>query len=278
MILQTLIFSVLGADEGCFGFAMNETDCPEPNDFQGGFDRGRLPPTLPFTNAIPNEHDCSYLENEKANLPLYLPARRLSPQELDAVLSNGIRRSGFFLYHTACANCTACEPSRVDVRTFVWRESFRRVLNRGERTLQVRIARPSLDEKRLELFNLHREERGLGERGYQYQSTDYESFLVESSCSETAELSFWHQDSLVAVSIVDCGQVSLSAVYTFFDPSFSKLSIGTYSILKQIELALASGRQYVYLGMYVARNPHLNYKSRFLPQERFVAGQWVRFT
>ncbi len=35
------------------------------------------------------------------------------------------------------------------------------------------------------------------------------------------ELSFWDNDRFVGASIVDCGVESISAVYTYFDPSYS---------------------------------------------------------
>jgi len=150
-------------------------------------------------------------------------------------------------------------------------------LKRGNQSLEIRIARPVSDEQRLALFNLHRTERGLGAAESIYGSEDYENFLVDTCLAESVELSFWMNDELIAVSIVDCGRTSLSAVYTYFDPRHSKLSVGTYSILKQIEFARHTGRQFAYLGMYVAENRHLSYKSRFTPQERWIDGKWVEF-
>jgi arginine-tRNA-protein transferase len=80
---------------------------------------------------------------------------------------------------------------------------------------------------------------------------------------------------LIAVSIVDLGDTSTSAVYTFFDPTEHRYSPGTFAILRQIKWAEQTGREFVYLGMYVAANRHLNYKSRFGPQQRFIDGSWV---
>ena len=80
-----------------------------------------------------------------------------------------------------------------------------------------------------------------------------------------------------AISIVDIGRTSTSAVYTHFDPRASRYSLGTYAILRQIEWARENGRQYVYLGMFVADNQHLNYKARFLPQQRLIEGRWYEF-
>jgi arginine-tRNA-protein transferase len=201
----------------------------------------------------------------------------LTLDEFDQCLASGIRRSGVFLYHTACDQCNACEPSRIDVHKFVWRDSFHRVLKRGDQCLKIQAANPSLDDERLMVFNLHRTQRGLGDADSQYRPEDYENFLVDTCLSQTVELSFWLGEKLVAISIVDCGLISLSAVYTYFDPLHSKLSLGTYSILKQIEFARDTGRQYAYLGMYVSENRHLSYKARFTPQERWVVDKWVAF-
>ena len=58
----------------------------------------------------------------------------------------------------------------------------------------------------------------------------------------------------------------------------SRYSLGTYAILKQLQWAKESGRKFVYLGMYVANNSHLNYKARFGPQERLFDGKWQEVT
>jgi len=256
---------------------MDDPNSSEPIPPPETANASRFPQSLPIADTLSNVHECSYLEDRTASLPLKLPARLLSLDEFDHCLARGIRRSGVFLYHTSCDQCTACEPSRIDVGKFIWRDSFKRVLKRGDQCLMIRAANPSLDDQRLAVFNLHRTQRGLGDPESQYRPEDYESFLVDTCLSQSIELSFWLNETLVGISIVDCGRTSLSAVYTYFDPSHSKLSLGTYSILKQIEFACDTGRQYAYLGMYVSDNRHLSYKARFTPQERWVVDQWVAF-
>lgn len=206
-----------------------------------------------------------------------LPASLLSQAQFDDALESGMRRAGVFLYYTECPDCQACEPSRLDVHCFRWTDSWRRIKNRGDKVVTTKIRPPSVDEERLDLFNRHRNVRGLGASDTAYEIRDYESFLVETCCRYTLELEYRIEDRLVAVSIIDCGEKSVSAVYTYFDPDYSKLSLGTYSILKQIEFVKGTGRQYVYLGMYVAENQHLNYKARFTPQQRWIGGRWVDF-
>ena len=37
------------------------------------------------------------------------------------------------------------------------------------------------------------------------------------------------------------------------------------------------GERHLYLGLYIADNVHMSYKSRFQPNERLIDGRWVRF-
>ncbi len=217
--------------------------------------------------------DCPYLPKAIARMPLRLPIGELDGAALDSLLALGYRRTGDFLYRTQCPMCQACEPTRLVVQQFDWSRSFRRVLRRGDADLAMSIGPPQCDAERIELFNRHRHVRGLACDDEPVDERSYRAFLVESCC-ESIELTFIYQGQLVAVAVVDVGQDSLSAVYTHFDPQLHRYSLGTYAVLKQIEYAAATGRTYVYLGMYVAANSHLNYKSRFQPQQRLVQGKW----
>ncbi len=129
---------------------------------------------------------------------------------------------------------------------------------------------------RVELFNEHRNQRALNASGEPVDAPAYRSFLVETCC-ETKELSIAIGDRLVGISIMDVGRQSTSAVYTHFAPEASRYSLGTFAILKQVQWARRSSRRFVYLGMYVAANRHLNYKARFMPQQRLHDGRWIDF-
>lgn len=234
-------------------------------------------PLLRWHTLDSEEHPCSYLDARMARTPLCYPSRMLTAEELDGVLAEGKRRSGFFFYHTACIDCQACEPSRLHVPTFKLNATRRRIERKGMAVLSEFFGAPKLDQQRLALFNLHRSSRGLNRNEDEYTASDMEGFLVNTSCP-TLELSFWIKNRLAAVSIVDCGADSLSAVYTYFDPEFSHLSLGTYAIIRQLRWAERTHRNWLYLGMYVAQNRHLNYKGTYLPQQRFKQGNWDEIT
>ena len=231
---------------------------------------------LPMLELSDHLHDCVYRPSQQARMPLLCPTRKLTPSELDVQLAAGRRRSGSFVYYTACPTCSACEPARLHVQRFQMSRSMKRVLKMGDQRLGLRIGLPSGDASRLDLFNRHRLQRNLAASNDAYTVDDFHGFLVESCC-DTYELSFWDRELLVACTIVDVGLESVSAVYTYFDPCYADLSPGTYSILKQIEWTAELGKRYLYLGMYVADNQHLRYKARFTPQDRFVHGEWITY-
>ncbi len=217
--------------------------------------------------------ECPYLAGLTARMPLRLPIGELDGPALDSLLALGYRRTGDFLYRTECAGCQACEPIRVLVGQFVWSRSLLRVLRRGDAALAMSVGPAQCDSQRIELFNRHRQTRSLALGDEPVDDAAYGSFLVDSCC-KSIEMTFTLDRRLVAVAIVDVGHDSLSAVYTHFDPDFRRYSLGTYAVLKQIQYAASSGRTFVYLGMYVAANSHLNYKARYLPQQRFIQGRW----
>ena len=230
-----------------------------------------LPVVVDETNV------CPYLPDQMARMPLRIPSLPVSPSFLDRILAEGYRRSGRFFYRTQCAKCQACEAIRLELAKFRPSRSQRRAEKLGDRELQFQVALPQLDAQRVLLFNKHRAMRNLDHGGPPIDSEDYEGFLLNSPAS-LLEISFWLANRLIAISITDVGEESLSAVYCFFDPDYSHLSPGTYAIMKQVELARKHGLKYVYLGLYVAENRHLNYKGRYLPHQRLQAGQWRDFT
>lgn len=219
---------------------------------------------------------CPYLPEQTARMPLCIAIEEVTPRRMDELLAAGYRRTGRFFYRTVCPECQACEPIRVHADRFVANRSQRRAEKLGDHELKLHLGPPQLDRRRIALFNAHRSARGLDHGGNVIDGADYQGFLLDAPV-ESVELSFWYQNELIAVSILDVGETSLSAVYCYFDPSAAKFSPGTFSILKQLRIARQLQRPWLYLGLYVEANAHLNYKARFRPNQRLVAGAWQDF-
>ncbi len=235
-----------------------------------------VPSTPPEVLVHDELSRCPYLAGRVARMPLRLPVRKLSRDELDQRLREGDRRQGFVLYRTLCPRCKACEPIRLDVSSFVPSRSQRRTFQRADGVLRTEVGPLVVDARRVELYNAHKQGRGLGDGQPKIDGEGYRDFLV-SSCSESFELRYFLGDELVGIAVTDRGRRSLSAVYCHYDPGHVALGIGTFSILKQVELCKSWGIAHLYLGLYIAESEHMAYKARFLPHERLIDGTWLKF-
>lgn len=208
-------------------------------------------------------------------LPLRMPTARLPPDLFDQLLEQGDRRSGPLLYRPSCPACNACEAIRVHVPSFRPTRSQRRAARRNEDVTVERL-RPSVSAEHLRLYNRHSRERGLSLREQPATETDYRFFLVETSV-DSWEVRYLVGGRLIAVSILDFGDRSVSSVYHYFDPGEARRSMGVFSVLREIELCRELGMEWYYLGLYVEACAHLNYKAEYHPHQRRIGGVWHHF-
>ena len=180
------------------------------------------------------------------------------------------------MYRTACPGCRACEPIRIEVEHFVPNRAQRRALQRGNARLTVEVGDPIADARRVELYNRHKQLRGLANDREGIDLEGYREFLVVSCC-ESFELRYFLDGLLIGVALVDRSDEALSAVYCYYDPACEPLGVGTFSVLKQVELCKAWGLPYLYLGLYIAESERMRYKARFLPHQRRIDGVWRTF-
>jgi arginine-tRNA-protein transferase len=238
---------------------------------------GRLLAVTPPEIVVRDEEDaCAYLPGRRARQPLRQPIRPLTGAEFDVRLAAGDRRAGTLLYNQACPACAACEALRVDVRAFAPSRSQRRARAKGDAAVRVELGPIEVDDARIALYRAHESGRGLDHEGRPPIDTlEYESYFA-GSCVEGFEVRYLVEGRLAGVAITDRGARALSAVYTFWNPAHAALSLGTYSILTQIELARRWDLDWLYLGLAISQNRSMAYKLAFMPHERRVGGTWRR--
>ncbi|KAJ1895447.1 Arginyl-tRNA--protein transferase 1 [Kickxella alabastrina] len=83
---------------------------------------------------------------------------------------------------------------------------------------------------------------------------------------------YYIDGKLAAVSVLDILPSCVSAVYFFYDPEFSPLSMGTYSALREMALVrelhcIVPSLQYYYLGYYIPGCNKMTYKGRWRPAD-----------
>jgi len=214
-------------------------------------------------------------------------ASALDPSVYETLLAEGWRRSGSTFYRDVCAGCRLCVPIRLDSSSFSPSRSQRRAA-RLNADVSVEAVAPTFSEERYRLYRAylgarHRPEGdGLPPHGEDFERASYEAFLLGSplfdSVGEDASRIVEYRDgagTLLATGYVDVLPGGLSSVYFAFDPAESRRSLGTWSVLRELDLARELGKRYYYLGFWVPGSPKMDYKASFRPFERAHAGAWV---
>lgn len=92
------------------------------------------------------------------------------------------------------------------------------------------------------------------------------TFLARDRSSEPCEmlqLSGRHGGRLIAASFFDVGSTSVSGIYAVFDPDESNRGLGTFTMLKEIEFAVSTGKEFYYQGYCYNGSSFYDYKKRF---------------
>jgi arginine-tRNA-protein transferase len=228
---------------------------------------------------------CPYLPGkEERKVFTHLVGERAG--ELNDLLTHGgFRRSQSIAYRPACDACRACVSVRVIAGEFQPSRNMRRVLeSNADLVGDMRDATPSSEQ--YSVFRGYLDSRHRDGGMADMTVLDY-AMMIEDSHVQTRIVEYRKRgpDSgitgrgagqLLAVALVDVLSDGLSMVYSFFDPDEADRSLGTFMILDHIARAKRMGLDYVYLGYWVRGSKKMDYKGRFLPQERLLPSGWVR--
>ncbi len=188
----------------------------------------------------------------------------------------GFRRSHMFAYRPACRGCDACVPVRVDTRAHAPSKSQRRIQRRNaDLTVEVRPAQASAEQYAVFARYLTARHND-GEMAGMAQS-DYRDMLEQTAVSTHIAEFRDPERTLIGACIFDLLDDGTSAVYTYFEPSESGRSLGTYTVLWLIDATTRWHGRYVYLGYWVAGSRKMAYKSRFNGLERLTPAGWQPF-
>ena len=208
-----------------------------------------------------------------------------APELNDLLTHGGFRRSQSIAYRPACESCRACVSVRVIVDEFTPTRSMRRIAERN-RDIVAELRAPSPTSEQYSVFRSYLDARHRDGGMADMTVLDY-AMMVEDSHVETKVIEYRKlggigrgggntAGELLAVALTDVLSDGLSMVYSFFDSDVSARSLGTFMILEHIARAKRMGLTYVYLGYWVQGSRKMDYKGRFLPQQRLTPDGWKR--
>jgi len=236
-----------------------------------------------FFMTAPNT--CGYLP-DKVERKVFTHLVGMRAAALNDLLTQaGFRRSQTIAYRPACDQCSACVSVRVPVDEFEPSRNMRRVLEANSDLVGLTIQNKATSEQ-YSLFRSYLGDRHSDGGMIDMSVLDF-SLMIEDSHVDTTLIEYRRRGPdtfingrgtgpLIATALTDILSDGLSMVYSFFDPELSDRSLGTYMILDHIQRTKKQGLPYLYLGYWINGSKKMDYKARFMPQERLGLNGWMR--
>ncbi len=229
--------------------------------------------TLEF--YVTPDHECPYLKQQQSKTLFLNPERQPDEKIYDWLIDKGFRRSGDHVYRPHCESCKACISVRIKSNLFSANKQQRRCFKKGKR-FTTKIHPAKFDKPHYQLFEHYINTRHADGDMYPTSEKQYQDFIL-CDWMNTQFLDFIEPTTgkLIACCVFDQLESGLSAIYTFFDPDYSKFSLGRLSVLTLIELNNHLNLNYVYLGYWIKGCQKMSYKGEYRPIECFVQDRWI---
>lgn len=191
---------------------------------------------------------------------LYHP-KSLSPARLDKYLANGWFRSGNMLYRSQLICLENDIYNTVNIRLkldqYTTSKSQRRIKSKIEGKYTTEIKKACITPEKEELYRRYRHRF----KGFLLDSLEnYMNSGFKSSIFNTYELAVYDNKKLIALSFFDIGNFSISSQIGLFDWDYEKLSLGKYTMLKEIEFGLQNNFKFYYPGYVLHKSSMFDYK------------------
>ncbi len=194
---------------------------------------------------------------------LYVP-KSLAPSRLDSYMASGWFRSSYMLYRSEVMCLSGDVREVINIRLHLERHIFKKrslkLMSQNAERFTVKIQPLQLDEAK--------------ERLYQQQKGKFKGFIfdklvhffyvypenAQASVFDTYEVGVYDGDKLVAVSFFDLGKKSLVSLLGLYDMEYAKYSLGTYTMLLEIQHGQSIGCRHYYPGYVISGDKAFDYK------------------
>ncbi|MBX7210862.1 MAG: GNAT family N-acetyltransferase [Verrucomicrobiaceae bacterium] len=207
-------------------------------------------------------------------------AGAVPPELMDAAWAAGWRHFGchFFRYSLQFDEITAglqhIRPLRIDLTRHFFSRSQKRVLARNE-DVDWEIVPARADAEVQAMFQRHKTRFKANPPGF---LSDYlHAGSPATLPCECLELRASVGGGLVAASFLAVGATAASSIYGVFDLDHSRRSLGTLTMLREIEHCRALGLRHYYPGYATLESSAYDYKKRFraLQWLDWRSGEWI---
>lgn len=187
----------------------------------------------------------------------------MSGEALDFYLENGWFRSTNALFRSKFICIDEKISSIINVRLkvfdFEFKKRHRRILNRVENKFKIIIKKASLTPEKEILYRKFKD-KFKGFVLFSLYNLLYDD--PSSPVYNSFEIDVYDGEELIAFSFFDIGKNSVASLIAIYDPKYSEYSLGSYTMLKEIEFCKNSSIIYYYPGYILDNNDIFDYKFR----------------
>jgi arginine-tRNA-protein transferase len=150
----------------------------------------------------------------------------------------------------------------------------RKIMRRVESRFDVIYSHAQPTPAKEALYQQHKQRF----KGFIHNSlTDYLNAGFQGTVFDTREVCVYDDDRLIAVSYFDLGEQSMASLLGLFDHAYSRYSLGTYTLLKEAEYGVQTGRKWFYPGYVLDHSSDFDYKLRLGPMEHYTVNKrWAK--
>ena len=219
-------------------------------------------------------YSCPYIPSNTAHHYTTEPNLPLTTELYSQLINMGFRRAGDRIHKPNCSQCQQCVSLRIPVAKFSPNRTQRRISqNNSHLIIKLNTAPKHADY--FALYDKYIKQRHPESESMHDIEDTFEHFFFCMWSHTFAIETYTADNQLICVAICDPLVQGWSAVYTFYDTDYAKNSLGTFSILSQIQLLQKQQLEYLYLGYWIRDCAKMNYKTQFQPCEGFTNEQWT---
>lgn len=213
------------------------------------------------------ETNCVYLHDR----PMKMQYKYIKDSSLHLnsnLVQRGWRRFGNYFSRPQCSGCGECLSVRVDASKFEFTKSKKRVYKKNQNTKYL-IQNPSTTIEHMDLYKKYHKfmQEKKGWDYFNLSPNSYEELYTNGHSFFGKEILYFDDGKLIGVDLVDFLEDGISSIYFYYDPDYSHLSLGRYSLFKQIDFANELEVKWIYLGYGVKGCNSLDYKFDYTPHQ-----------
>ncbi len=146
-------------------------------------------------------------------------------------------------------------------------KSQRKIINKN-RDLRIERSAPSVSSEKISLLNRFQKSQTerIGWHLSEHNEQQYREGFIEGN-QFCEEYRIYENEKLIGVGFLDLAGNRASSIYFFYDPDYRHRSLGTWSVITEIERCRTEKIEFLHLGLWNENCPSLSYKNRFEPYQ-----------